>query len=161
MTALPSGAGQKDKAHSASLVLASDHDLVQVKSPDHSSDATFAMAVWVGTVGTGTVSTDPDPNVTPPAANRILRITPKRDGVHCFGGTDLRMLSAGDGTSIVLQPWFYDDTQARWIRYSVAVTLTTATSNTGFSLIGAMLGAKFFVQCTANTGVSAFAYDMC
>jgi hypothetical protein len=160
MSNLPSGPGQVEKARSESVVVASDHDPILVKSPDHSSDTTFTLANWVGTVGTGSVATESDPNTSAPNPSRILRITAKRDGLLGFGAAILRLLTAGDGTSLVLQPWFYDDTQAKWIKLGGAITITTATSNASSVLLGNMAGAKFFVQCVTNNGnVSAFAYD--
>lgn len=131
-----------------------------VRSRSHATDLKFAHEIWVGTIGTGTVATDPSPNTTPPAANRILRCTAKRDALMAMGFANLRLLGARDGTSLVVQPWFYDDTQAAWVRFGAPVTLTSAAQNVTNVNVGNMAGAKFFVQVTTNTGgVSAFAYD--
>lgn len=93
-------------------------------------------------------------------ANRILRMTAKRDAILTMGSCQLRIVTAGDGTSMVFQAWFYDNTQAQWVKLAGPITVTSATSNLGAVVVGDMAGAKFFVQATANTGgVSAFGYD--
>jgi hypothetical protein len=133
-----------------------------VGSPDHSQDASFALAVWVGTIGGSALGTDPVPDTggNAPAGNRILRVTAKRDGVMTLGGCNLRMVTSGDGTSIVLQPWFFDNTQNAWVKHGATVTITSATANAASIIIGNMAGAKFFVQIVTNTGVTALAYDV-
>jgi hypothetical protein len=158
----PSGGGQTTKAKSMSVVFASDQDAAPVKSPDHSTDATFALAIWVGTVGVGSgVAVDAAPNTTEPSTDRILRITAKRDGVMTFGGAAIKTVTAGDGTSLLVQPWFYDDTQHLWIKHGPVITITTATTNISTLTIGNMAGAKFFIQVTTNNGgVTAFGYDV-
>lgn len=95
-----------------------------------------------------------------PAANRILRMTAKRDTILTMGSAVLRTLTSGDGTSLLVQPWFYDNTQAQWVKFAGVMTITSSTSNLGALSIGGPAGAKFYLQVTANNGgVSAFGYD--
>lgn len=99
--------------------------------------------------------------IATPPASRIIRMSAKRDGLVAMGLPMLRLLGARDGTSLVVQIWFYDDSQAAWVRHDAPVTLTSATSNATNKTLGNTAGAKYFVQVVTNTGgVSAFAYDI-
>jgi len=131
----------------------------EVRSADTSNDATFSLQ-WLGIIGGAALGNDAAPtNLGSVPANRILRCTAKRNGVVTMGGMTLRMVIA-DGTSLVVRPWFYDDTQAIWIPHGTAQTLTAASTNTASVVVGNMGGAKFFMQITTNTGnVSALGYD--
>ncbi len=128
-----------------------------IASPSHAFDASFSLAVWY----TGALAADAAPtNLASVAAARILRCTAKRDGVMAFGGALLRTVIF-DGTSLVVRPWFFDDTQAIWIPHGANITLTTATTNTGALTIGNMAGARLYVQVITNTGsVTALGYDI-
>jgi hypothetical protein len=144
-----------------SVAVASDQEATPVKSPDHSTDASFALAVWVGRIGGAALVADADPNTTEPSADRVLRITAKRDGVMTFGGAAIKSVTAGDGTSLLIQPWFYDNTQRLWVKHGPVITITTATTNISTLTIGNMAGAKFFIQITTNNGgVTALGYDV-
>jgi len=166
---LPSGPGQTDMAHSKSVVVASDQ-VVPAASPDHSTDATFTLAVWVTNNGSANVTgvpatanvllTENDPNTTSPAAARVVRVTAKRGGTQFMGGGFWRGFTNGVGTSIVVQPWYFDDTLATWIKFGPAVTITNSTTNlTAAVTMGNMAGAKFFLQITTVTGATALGYD--
>lgn len=159
--ALASADGQKTKDKSTSVTPASDSDPVPVNSPDHSTDTGFTLAVHAGGIGGAALATDAAPSVLGDvAAARVLRVTAKRDGLMTMGGTVLRMVVA-DGTSLVVRPWFYDNTQLKWIPHGANVTLTAATTNTGSVTIGNLAGAKMYVQIVTNTGnVSWLGYDV-
>lgn len=131
-----------------------------VAGPDLSAEATFALS-WIGTVGGAALSTDSDPNSAAPSAGRILRITGKRGALCTHSGVSVIKYVAANGTAITVQPWFYDDTRAVWIKFGGTTTITVGTTNIGTSTgaVGNMAGAKFFVQVTANAGVTALGYD--
>jgi hypothetical protein len=130
-------------------------------------DATYSQAVWVGTVGGSALPTDPSPNTTPPAANRIIRVSPLK-GVRVRSGTagPRFMCPPVASASITIQPWFYDDTQAQWIQLGPPMSLTpTSTATQNFNGIAVnnttygMSGAKLFLQITANSNTQALGYD--
>lgn len=126
-----------------------------------SGPSSFTFPVWAGTIGGSALSTDPSPNVTPPAANRIVRYGSRTNRLTVQGSGQLRAIAVG-GTTISFQPWYFDDFFATWIALGVAVTLTSANTTVtlaGISLLGGFYGAQFFMQITANTGVQAFGYD--
>jgi len=134
-----------------------------VQSPSHDNDPTYSLSVWVGTVGGAALGTDPSPNVTPPAAGRILVLLPKDGALQLMGTARLAIVCATvAASSITLQPWFFDATQNLWIQYGppITVTPTGAASNIGaLTTFGNYSGAQVFVQITANTLVQAFAYE--
>jgi hypothetical protein len=121
--------------------------------------ATVQNLVWVGTPGGAALATDPNPNSTPPASNRIVRgggLNPA--GELYLQGHGLFLAQCIGGTSCTVQIWFFDATQAQWIQTQIPTTITIATSPQGFFNVYALLGAKFFCQLTANTGVQAIGY---
>jgi hypothetical protein len=125
--------------------------------------APFAFAVWVGTIGGSALSTDPDPNVTPPSAGRILTWTPKRKASMTIGQAVLRILCGVVAASTAtFQIWIFDNVKNLWVQLSgvVVITPTGAATNTNFGTnLGNRMGMKVFVQLTANTLVQAFGYD--
>lgn len=132
------------------------------QSPLHDQDATFALGVWVGTIGGSALSTDPSPNTTPPAANRILRISPRK-GMTVLQGSGRLQVICGvvAASSITLQLWIFDSTQNTWIQYGAPFTITPtgAASNVAAVTHGNLSGAQLFLQVTANTLVQAFGYE--
>jgi hypothetical protein len=155
------GAGQTTKAISRSVTLASDHDASNIGSKSHESDATFAMALWIGTWNGSALGTDAAPNSTPPDPSRILRIVPRREILAAMGGSVsgqqgplIRAIATGGSGNIVVQGWIYDDTQAKWIKWGGAntLTLTNNVQNLGSIVHGLILGAQFFLQITSNPG---------
>jgi hypothetical protein len=132
----------------------------------------FALAVWVGTIGGSALATDAAPNTTPPAAGRIIRITERRHAIFPSqtGNTGIPgIITVAFGvvaaSSITVQFWFFDDTQALWLPYGAPTVRTPVSGST--NLISAVagtnltaIGAKVFVQITANTLVQAMGYDI-
>lgn len=130
----------------------------------------FGLAVWVGTIGGAALPTDPDPNVTPPSAGRIVRVQAKRGQVFALGRTNqgalinvFTVFGVVASSSITVQYWFFDATQAKWI--TIGAPQTRTPTGSASNLIGAVtetwfpLGAQFYVQITANTNTQAMAYD--
>lgn len=132
-----------------------------IQSPAHDAD-TFALAVWVGTIGGAALGTDPAPNTTPPAGGRILTLQPRPGTFVPHGSAQLKVLAGVvAASSITFQPWIFDITPNLWVQYGAPTTLTPtgAASNViGFN-VGNLVGAPFFVQITANTLVQALGYD--
>jgi hypothetical protein len=128
----------------------------------HDQDPTHALAIWVGTVGGSALPTDPDPNVTPPSNNRILRCTAKRGALVVHPTMTLRVVCPPvAASSITFLAWYYDDTQARWIPLvGTSMTPTGGASNIqGLGANAFLVGAKVFVQITANALVQAMGYE--
>lgn len=135
---------------------------IESPKPDP-GDPPFAFAVWVGTIGGAALGTDPDPNVTPPSAGRVLIWSPKKRASMVLAQGVLRILcGVVAASSATFQIWVYDLTKALWVPLSgvVVITPTGAVTNTNFgTTLGNRFGMKIFVQLTANTLVQAFAYD--
>lgn len=120
----------------------------------------YALPIWYGAIGGAALATDPDPNVTPPAANRIIKLSAKRGGLLMMGGSSglfLRVMQVGGlnvGTNISCVAWLWDDTQAKWIQHGTLtnITGTNDVANLGGVAWGCMPGARIFVQITANAG---------
>lgn len=116
----------------------------------------YTCDFWIKNGGAA-LAVDSDPNSVTPSAARIM--SGPRAGfwptlMNAGGaalGPFITLLSA-DGTSVTLRWWWYDDTKATWIPGTTTVTLTTAGNN--FQQLRYVLGAKTFVQVTANTGVT-------
>lgn len=136
---------------------------MDVKSPDRSQDS-FSFAVWVGTLGGSALTPENDPNTTPPAANRILRIGAKRGGLITQGLGNVRVVvpNGTAASTITVRGWYFDTFTQTWIAFVGAVgqactvnTITSVLANTG-----SMCGAQVFVQIIANgSTTSAFGYD--
>lgn len=124
----------------------------------------FGFAVWVGTIGGSALPTDPDPNVTPPSAGRILTNGAKRGGCLVVGQGALRIYAAPvAGGTISSVIWTYEDSIARWVPFLQTVVVPANGSSSNFNFGTAMatrLDQQFFVQITAVTNVQAFAYDL-
>lgn len=123
---------------------------------------TFGINYWEGVIGGAALgSPDADPNTTPPDPTRTPRVS--WDAKSAIWPATLKVF-AGDGTTITVQPWFFDDscpasssTRGRWIKLCPTITATPATpgTNTNTPNVG---GAKIFMQITANTGVAALGW---
>jgi hypothetical protein len=124
-----------------------------VQSFRQDADLPYADQVTVGTIGGGALPTDPNPNTTPPPASRVLRLTPR--GPSLTLQTTNATLTVLSGTSVTVQVWFFDDTQARWIQLGAPFASTTVSI-----IVAAVLGAKLFPQITANTGVEVILYGV-
>jgi hypothetical protein len=119
----------------------------------------FTATQWIKNGGAA-IGTDSDPNTSPPPANRIAQLPSSIFGISIFSpfnvsglGIFATLISA-DGTAITVRPWWKDDLKGEWVPLTTAVTLTTAGNNFQQLSIRVMPGAKFFVQVTANTGVT-------
>jgi hypothetical protein len=134
-----------------------------IQSPAHDNDATFALRVWVGTIGGSALGTDPNPNTTPPSAGRIITSS-MRGGMLQTHGTGRLTVICGTvaASSITLQPWFFDATQNLWVQYGAPATITPtgAASNATTIIFGNFTGGQLFAQITANTLVQALGYDL-
>jgi hypothetical protein len=132
-----------------------------IQSPAHDND-TFALAVWVGTIGGAVLPTDPNPNTTPPAGGRILTMQPRTGTLIISGSAQLRVVAGVvAASSFTFQPWFFDPTPNLWVQYGAPTTLTptgAASNAIGFNT-GNMAGALFFIQLTAVVLVQAVGYD--
>lgn len=130
----------------------------------HDFDASFDAIVWVGSVGGAALGADPNPNTTPPAANRILQLTPRPGALSVQGMGVIQTVPVPiAGASITLQGWFFDNTQNAWIQFSLPITLTPTPGAAGIGNLqqsnpGGQFGLKYFVQITANTTVQALYY---
>jgi len=125
--------------------------------------AVFSDSVWVGSVGGPALALDPNPNTTPPDPARIYRTTSKPGCIGVNGnGTFHTNCGIVPASSITLQRWYFDGTQARWIPIREPITTTpTAAGNNGTQLgtvFGVFFGAKYFVQITANSLVQLLGY---
>lgn len=128
-----------------------------VRTRSHAKDKTFALATWLDLTG---LAGEANPtNLASVAAARRLRITAKRDGLVVHGLGTLRGVIF-DGTSLIVRPWFYDDTLAIWVPHGANLTLTAASTSTTSVTIGNMAGALFYFQIITNTGsVTKLGYD--
>jgi hypothetical protein len=129
----------------------------------HDIDTSFDNIVWVGTPGGAALGTDPNPNTTPPAANRILKLTPRPGALGGFQGVIHCCPVPIAAASITFQGWFFDDTQALWIPSAIPITLTPTPGAAGLGNlqqfnVGAQMGVRFFIQIQANTNVQAMYY---
>lgn len=115
--------------------------------------SSFTMTEYRDNTGVA-FGTDPDPNVTPPAANRVKTMQ------RIFSGSNTMRAFPIDGTTISLAPWFYDDVAARWVQYTAAAACATSSFGTSITAptSGGFAGAKLFMQVTANTGVTKYGW---
>ena len=133
-----------------------------VQSPSHDNDPSFALSVWVGTIGGAALGLDPNPNVTPPAAGRILTMIPKDSALQLMGSARLAILCAPvAASSITVQPWFFDDSRAVWVQFGPPITITPTGAASNLATVAMSgFGSKVFVQVIANTNVKAMGYDV-
>ena len=128
--------------------------------PTYGPTAPATLGVWYQNGGSALV-TENTPNITPPAANRILRNVGKLNGTaqtNGAGSSGLRIMCDG-GTSCTETAWFYDDQLGKWLPFGATpFTLTTAAGNNTTLNIGNVSGSQWFVQLVANTGVTALGY---
>jgi hypothetical protein len=129
--------------------------------------------VFIGSIGGGALPTDPDPNVTPPAASRIVRSTPRLGSLACnsalsgtagVGPLFRCLLSVAVATSITIQFWFFDDTQSKWIPVGAAITNTPTGASSNIAFVPNLsppipIGSQCFSQIVANTGVEALGFS--
>jgi hypothetical protein len=111
----------------------------------------MAFRVLYQSGGLVDVPVDPDPNVTPPPSDRVLTVG---NDVECTSRRHMQFtgiqMFVGDGTSLSVCLWCYDDATGRWWRQFAPFTLTAATG--GIALTPWTFGVKCFIQVTANTG---------
>jgi hypothetical protein len=127
------------------------------------SGAPFTDCVWVGAIGGPALPLDPNPNTTPPIAARIYRTTTKPGCIAINGiGTFHTSCGVVAASSITLQRWYFDNTQALWVPIREPITTTPTTSATQGTQLGTVFGvffgAKYYVQITANTLVQLLGY---
>ena len=107
------------------------------------------------------IAIDPDPNVTPPAANRILD-PPKRLlplSVAALRGS-LLAASLADGVTADIRFWFKDETEAGgiWIPVITATLTYAAVNYVAINSFGCTPSRKTFLQITANNGGTKIAF---
>ncbi len=98
------------------------------------------------------VALDPDPNTTPPPANRIFRIGQPQTGT--LGAACTVYATIFDGAPSI-QPWVFDDGNNRWYKATGAVVVPGFFS-IALTVGAGWLGAAFFFQVTANTTCHGF-----
>lgn len=118
----------------------------------------FTLGVWI----TGNpISTDPSPNVTPPAANRILTMRERAGAIWQPNSGFIRLVAIG-GTSVTYQGWQYEALRGVWQTVGGARAITLATTNLdlmGNTIQSIQPGTQVFVQVTAVSGtVTALGY---
>lgn len=127
-------------------------------SPDASA-VLFRVPVWV----TGNpIGTDPDPNVTPPAANRIITMDANAI-LSCMNSSGFIRVYVVGGTSVSYASWRFDPFSNLWRVGGLGVrTITLASSNIATISNTQDVqtpGCKFFLRVTAMVGaVTAFGY---
>jgi hypothetical protein len=132
---------------------------------------TVAKAVWYGTIGGAALGNDAAPtNLASVSAARILRATARPGTIMTHGSALLRIMVANatgaNATTLVMRPWFYDDTLAIWIPHGANLTVTMAatfgaTTNTVSALVGNIAGARVYVQVVSNTALAdCIGYDV-
>jgi hypothetical protein len=106
------------------------------------------------------IGTDPNPNTTPPASNRILTLDPQgHQALLTWANTALIRLIAIGGVSVTVTAWTYDVASTTWLALAAATTITVATLNiAGVAFTGAVSGSQWFMQITAVNGVTALGY---
>lgn len=120
----------------------------------------FVVACWAeGASG----FTDADPNVTPPAASRIVTMPKNALLWSELGSNTTRSglslwLFMADGTSLQCQAHYYDEGARLWVPFQNSQGLTTSLPATTTNLVREGPGLKCFVRITANVGVTKFAY---
>ena len=120
---------------------------------------TYTSDIWIKNGG-AVLGTDPDPNVTSPAANRILTMPKRQIGVVTGFNRlpSLPFITLGDGVSVSCRFWFKDDDEALWIPIGAAFALPYTSANTGSNAAGYWAGRKWFIQLTAVNGVTKMAF---
>lgn len=141
------GRGQSDSAHSESIVFASDDPLAAgLNAP------TTATVLYIrGSLGGSPLTADPDPNFQDPGEpdgeKAVFRIRVPRGLPNIGTGSYIGTVGELAGT-LTVQPWIYDDARQRWFKFGAAVSAGVFT--TLLSWGSAMLGARVFLQITAN-----------
>lgn len=100
---------------------------------------------------------DPDPNVTPPSADRVFRISGDA-GTHGHEKLAVHLL---DGTSASVTPWAYEPTVEKWLPTDTAQSIGPIST---FAHVEVALNADIFLQITSPVGgptqvVATPAYD--
>jgi len=116
----------------------------------------FSANKVLGSIGAGAIALDQEPTTSEPPAERVFRF-PADLGVAVNGQGRVAVMAA-NGTSIQVRLWWFDDTAMKWFAFGAASTITVATTNFLAFNVGNMVGAKFFVQILANTGVEQLVY---
>jgi len=111
--------------------------------------------------------TDATPNVTPPAAARIIT-TPaymlafnESVAVNLAARTSPALAAfLVDGTSASVRPWWYDDAVGTWFPGGDVVALTYASGAAASQMMNVRHtpGCRYFCQVTANVGVTKIAF---
>src|SRR6266404_4889471 len=88
------------------------------------------------------VGSEASPNSSAPDPSRITQAPGDSNEAHTG------LLWIGDGTSLVVTVWFFDETSNVWIQLTSLITLTTEP----VTFIEVPPSAKLFIQLGANTG---------
>ncbi len=142
-----------------------------VQTRSHSKDRAVSKAVWYGTIGGAALGNDAAPtNLASVTAARILRATVRPGAVMLHGLAVLRVYVANAtgaaATTLVVRPWFYDDTLGIWVPHGANLTVTmgatfNATVNVTSATVGNIAGARLYVQVVSNTALAdCIGYDV-
>jgi len=98
----------------------------------HNTAGSFT-AQWI-TNGGAAIAVDDDPNVTPPAADRIVRMPAHMFACDLHDGAGAArpprvVCCTADGTSAAVRVWWYDDALLIWVPLAAGQTMTTAGAN--------------------------------
>lgn len=136
-----------------------------LRTSRYKSVATFRVPLYVTGVA-GFIDAG-DPNAFPPVAGRILSASSSLDRLQTAftGGGGLNPLGTGmsvgvalcNGTSAGIRFWVKDETTGLWFALAGSLNLNYASNSTNFFQGVVVPGAKFFIQISANTGVTRFA----
>lgn len=118
----------------------------------------YTAACWI----TGSpIALDSDPNsVAPPVArifttpSRIAQVLPAILTAGCGPAIGV---AVADGVSATVRLWWFDDFTGLWSPLGTSFSPTFAAANYLSLAGGAQIGCKYFVQVTANNGVTKMA----
>lgn len=141
------GRGQTDSARSQSIVLATDDPLGErMLAP-----TTGTIPYIRGSLGGNPLTTDPDPNFIDPGEpggeKAVFRIQPARGAPTIGSGSYIGTVGEMAG-SLTQQSWIYDDVRKRWFKLGAAAAVSVFSTILTWG--AAMVGAKVFIQITAN-----------
>lgn len=121
------------------------------------SPPTYSAQCWIYNGGAA-LAVDPDPNVTPPAADRIIQLHPRY--LRAMVGQQFPQVTVwlANGTTCSVRVWFYEDSLGRWIGTLTPTVLDySAISRLNSAGTPFAAGLRAFAQVTANVGTTRIA----